>query len=86
MIQIGTEGGFLSNAVDLPNGPVGYNYNRRDIVVLNVSTRNLTLGPAERADVVVDFSGGRDWRYLHPLQRLAGADAGVRHPLRLLHG
>ena len=56
MWQIGTEGGFLSNAVDLPNGPVGYNYNRRDIVVLNVSNRNLTLGPAERADVVVDFS------------------------------
>jgi FtsP/CotA-like multicopper oxidase with cupredoxin domain len=57
MWQIGTEGGFLSKPVDLPNGPVGYNYNRRDIVVLNVSNRNLTLGPAERADVVVDFSG-----------------------------
>ena len=56
MWQIGTEGGFLSHAVDLPNQPVGYNYNRRDIVVLNVSTKNLTLGPAERADVVVDFS------------------------------
>jgi FtsP/CotA-like multicopper oxidase with cupredoxin domain len=57
MIQIGTEGGFLSAPAVLPNQPVGYNYNRRDIVVLNVSTRNLTLGPAERADVVVDFSG-----------------------------
>jgi FtsP/CotA-like multicopper oxidase with cupredoxin domain len=56
MWQIGTEGGFLSHAVDLPNGPIGYNYNRRDIVVLNTSNRNLTLGPAERADVVVDFS------------------------------
>lgn len=57
LIQIGTEGGFLSAPALLPNQPVGYNYNRRDIVVLNVSTRNLTLGPAERADVVVDFSG-----------------------------
>ncbi|HEY4753910.1 MAG TPA: hypothetical protein VIH37_11535, partial [Candidatus Limnocylindrales bacterium] len=57
MVQIGTEGGFLSKPVTLKNAPVGYNYNRRDVVVLNVSQRSLTLGPAERADVVVDFSG-----------------------------
>jgi FtsP/CotA-like multicopper oxidase with cupredoxin domain len=57
MVQIGTEGGFLSSPVTLKNAPVGYNYNRRDVVVLNVSQRSLTLGPAERADVVVDFSG-----------------------------
>jgi FtsP/CotA-like multicopper oxidase with cupredoxin domain len=56
MIQIGTESGILPQAVDLPNTPIGYNYNRRDIVVLNVSQKNLFLGPAERADVVVDFS------------------------------
>ena len=54
-IQIGTEGGFLPNPVVLSNTPVGYNYNRRDIVVLNVSTKTLMLGPAERADVIVDF-------------------------------
>ncbi len=40
----------------LPNQPVGYDYNRRDIVVLNVSNKTLFLGPAERADVIVDFS------------------------------
>lgn len=56
MIQIGTEGGFLPNPVVLHNTPIGYNYNRRDITVLNVSTKNLMLGPAERADVIVDFS------------------------------
>lgn len=56
MIQIGTEGGFLPAPVVLDNTPVGYNYNRRDIVVLNVSNKTLMLGPAERADVVVDFS------------------------------
>ena len=55
-IQIGTEGGFLPAPVVLPNQPVGYNYNRRDIVVLNVATKTLMLGPAERADVIVDFS------------------------------
>jgi FtsP/CotA-like multicopper oxidase with cupredoxin domain len=55
-IQIGTEGGFLPSPVTIPNQPVTYNYNRRDIVVLNVTDKSLFLGPAERADVIVDFS------------------------------
>lgn len=56
MIQIGAEGGMLPAPVTLTNTPIGYNYNRRDIVVLNVQNKNLFLGPAERADVIVDFS------------------------------
>lgn len=56
MIQIGHEGGMLPAPATLDNQAVGYNYNRRDIVVLNVSNKNLFLGPAERADVIVDFS------------------------------
>src|SRR5207237_10077767 len=36
--------------------PVGCEYNRRSITVLNVSRHGLMLGPAERADVIVDFS------------------------------
>ena len=56
IIQIGTEGGFLPQAVVIPSTPIGYEYNRRNIVVLNVSTHGLFMGPAERADVVVDFS------------------------------
>ena len=55
-LQIGTESGVLPNLVDVRNGPVGYNYNRRDIVVLNIADHGLLLGPAERADVVYDFS------------------------------
>jgi FtsP/CotA-like multicopper oxidase with cupredoxin domain len=55
-LQIGTESGVLPNVVEVNNSPVGYNYNRRDIVVLNIDVRALTLGPAERADVVYDFS------------------------------
>ncbi len=54
--QIGTEGGLLPAVADLAQTPVGYDYNRRSITVLNVLNKTLFLGPAERADVVVDFS------------------------------
>jgi FtsP/CotA-like multicopper oxidase with cupredoxin domain len=55
-VQIGTEGGILPAPAIIQNRPIGYNYNRRDITVLNVQEKALFLGPAERADVVVDFS------------------------------
>jgi len=56
MIQIGTEGGILPEPVVLTNMPVNYVYDRRNIVVLNVDTHTLFLGPAERADIIIDFS------------------------------
>jgi FtsP/CotA-like multicopper oxidase with cupredoxin domain len=56
MIQIGTEGGFLPAPTVVRNQPVNFVYNRRDIVVLNILEKALFLGPAERADVIVDFS------------------------------
>ena len=56
MIQIGTEGGFLPAPVVIPSTPMGYEYNRRSVTVLNVFTHGLWLGPAERADVIIDFS------------------------------
>ena len=56
IIEIGTEGGFLPAPAVIPSTPIGYNYNRRDITVLNVSTHGLLIGPAERADILVDFS------------------------------
>ncbi len=55
-IQVGTEGGVLPAPVVIPSTPVGFEYNRRSITVLNIFTHGLLLGPAERADVVVDFS------------------------------
>ena len=55
-IQIGNEAGFIPNPTVIPPTPIGYNYNRRDIVVLNIISHGLLLGPAERADVIVDFS------------------------------
>jgi FtsP/CotA-like multicopper oxidase with cupredoxin domain len=57
MIQIGTEGGILPVPVVWPNIPIGYDRDTRSITVGNVKEHNLFLGPAERADVIVDFSG-----------------------------
>jgi FtsP/CotA-like multicopper oxidase with cupredoxin domain len=56
MIQIGTEGGFLPKPALITNRPVGYDYNRRSITVLNVLEKAVFLGPAERADLLVDFT------------------------------
>lgn len=56
MVQIGSDSGFLPKSVPLNNQPVDFEYGRRSITVLNVSSKTLLLGPAERADVVVDFS------------------------------
>jgi spore coat protein A len=48
IIQIGTEGGFLLTETTHPNNlPVN----------LATKTGNLLLGPAERADVIIDFTG-----------------------------
>jgi FtsP/CotA-like multicopper oxidase with cupredoxin domain len=56
IIQIGTEGGFLPAPALITNRPIGYDYNRRSITVLNVLEKACNLGPAERADILVDFT------------------------------
>jgi len=55
-IQIGTEGGFLPAPVVIAPTPIGFQYNPRNIVIGNVTKHSLFLAPAERADVIVDFS------------------------------
>jgi FtsP/CotA-like multicopper oxidase with cupredoxin domain len=55
MVQIGNEGGFLSSPVVIKNQPVNYEYNPKNILIGNVKEHALLLGPAERADVLVDF-------------------------------
>ena len=55
-IQIGTEGGLLPAPVVIPSTPINYETNVKSITVTDVSTHALWLGPAERADVIVDFS------------------------------
>jgi FtsP/CotA-like multicopper oxidase with cupredoxin domain len=56
MIQIGTEGGFLPAPAVIPSTPIGYDKDTRSITVGNIKEHGLLLGPAERGDVVVDFS------------------------------
>jgi len=60
-IQIGTEGGVLPVPVALPNQPVKWNTDPTMFNVGNVLQQRdgggtLFLAPAERADVIVDFS------------------------------
>ncbi len=60
MIQIGTEGGFLPAPEVIENRPIGYEKNTKSITVGNVLEKAVFLGPAERADVIVDFAGVPD--------------------------
>ena len=55
-IQIGSEGGLLPAPVVIPPTPVNYEQNPRSITIGSVAMHGLWLGPAERADVIVDFS------------------------------
>jgi len=56
IISIGSEGGLLPAPAVIPAQPVAYEYNRRNIVVLDILYKSLFLMPAERQDVIVDFS------------------------------
>jgi FtsP/CotA-like multicopper oxidase with cupredoxin domain len=56
MIQIATEGGLLPAPVLLVNKPVDWNVDPTTFNAGNVNKGTLLLGPAERGDVLVDFS------------------------------
>jgi FtsP/CotA-like multicopper oxidase with cupredoxin domain len=55
-IQIGTEGGFLPAPTVIPNQPVTFNLDPKTFNFGNVLDHALALLPAERADVIIDFS------------------------------
>jgi FtsP/CotA-like multicopper oxidase with cupredoxin domain len=55
-IQIGTEGGFLPAPVVIPNQPITWITDPTRFDFGNVDQHALLLAPAERADVIVDFS------------------------------
>lgn len=56
LYQIGSEGGLLPNVARIEPTPTNPLYDVGRATVLNVDTSGLFLAPAERADVVVDFS------------------------------
>ncbi len=76
-IQIGNEGGFLPQMAVRDNQPINYDYDRGSATVLNVQNlegadptikgTTIFLGPAERADVIVDFSTVAAGHQRHPL-------------------
>ena len=55
-IQIGTEGGFLPAPAVIPAQPITWVNDPTVFNAGNVDQHSLLLGPAERADVIVDFS------------------------------
>ena len=55
-LQIGTEGGFLPQPVEIQPQPIVYYTDPTAFWVGTVDKTGLALGPAERADVIVDFS------------------------------
>ena len=55
-IQIGTEGGFLPAPAVVDPQPIAWNLDPTTFNFGNVSDHSLLLGPAERADAIVDFS------------------------------
>jgi FtsP/CotA-like multicopper oxidase with cupredoxin domain/fibronectin type 3 domain-containing protein len=55
-VQIGTESGFLSQPAIIDNQPITWNNNPTTFNFGNVDLHSLLVAPAERADVVVDFS------------------------------
>ncbi|MDD2848570.1 MAG: putative Ig domain-containing protein [Desulfuromonadaceae bacterium] len=55
-IQIGTDSGFLPKPVVINPQPITYNIDPTAFWVGNVDKMGLAVGPAERVDVLVDFS------------------------------
>ncbi len=62
IIYLGTEGGFLPKPVVLKGQPITFVTDPTAFNVGNVKDFNLFMGPAERADVIIDFSnfGGEE--------------------------
>lgn len=54
--QIASEGGWLPKVHSIEPNPITYIQDKGRINVFNVDTPSLFLAPAERADVVIDFS------------------------------
>ena len=83
-IQIGTEGGFLPAPTVVPPQPTTWIIDPTRFDVGNVDKHSLVLAPAERGDVIVDFTQVRG-QDAHPVQRRARRLSGPGRDVRLLH-
>ena len=56
MYQVANEGGWLPKVATIEPSPILYNIDKGRITIFNVEGPALVLTPAERADLVIDFS------------------------------
>ncbi len=56
LVEISSEGGLLPDPAVFPAMPIGYEFSNQVITVGNVKEHALLLGPAQRADVLVDLT------------------------------
>ena len=56
MVMLSSEGGILPDAAVLPANPIGFEFSLQSITNTNVKEHALILGPAQRADVLVDLT------------------------------
>ena len=56
IVELSSEGGVLPEASVFPANPIGFQFNNQMITVTNVLEHALVLGPAQRADILVDLT------------------------------
>ena len=56
LVELSSEGGILPDAAIFPASPIGFEFNNQSITLGNVKEHALILGPAQRADVLVDLT------------------------------
>ena len=56
LVMLASEGGVLPDAAVFPANPIGFEFSLQSITVTNVKEHALILGPAQRADVLVDLT------------------------------
>jgi len=57
---VGNEGGFLGQVQTIPPQPIDFDYNRRSVTIMGMTSKSLFIPSAVRADVVVDLSSYAD--------------------------
>jgi len=55
-VEISSEGGILPDPAIIPANPVGFETSNQSIITGSVKEHSLILGPAQRAEVLVDFT------------------------------